>query len=554
VSRTVTYSTSGGGGGSGTNLMIEGAHVTQAIQNFAGTVPLVAGREALLRVFVKASAANTLQPTVRVRLYTGTTNFRTFTINAPSTAVPTTISEGTLSSSWNATLSTSDMRVGLRILVDVDPTSAISESNENDNAWPSSGTQALDVRTVAPFDVVFVPVRQSVNGLTGNVTTSNLESNFVSMTRRIFPLAQINASVRSTYTTNAAVLQSSDGNGAWLTILSEMNSLRVADGSSANYYGVVNTSYSSGIAGYAYVPGKAGVGWDKSGSVARVTAHELGHNFSRRHVAACGSGNTDANYPHASGYIGNFGWNSTTNSIVSNTTTDIMGYCSTQWISDYTWSAVMNYRGTGSMMAGFVSGPQTTLMVWGRIKNGVVTLEPAFRLTTSPVVATRPGNYRLELRDEAGRVLTGFTFDPDDVDHDGSAQAFAFAVPMDGTIESRLASVAIVGGSNGTTEQVARIALAAMGGDPANAPIVIKADDGRTDVTDPSATVTSSGSEKRITWDDTNWPIAMVRDAQTGQVLSYLRSSGNAFVTNRSSVRVVFSNGVQSVTRSLNVP
>jgi hypothetical protein len=125
---------------------------------------------------------------------------------------------------------------------------------------------------------------------------------------------------------------------------------------------------------------------------------------------------------------------------------------------------------------------------------------------------------------------------------------------MDGTIESRLASVAIVGGSNGTTEQVARIALAAMGGDPANAPIVIKADDGRTDVTDPSATVTSSGSEKRITWDDTNWPIAMVRDAQTGQVLSYLRSSGNAFVTNRSSVRVVFSNGVQSVTRSLNVP
>jgi hypothetical protein len=206
------------------------------------------------------------------------------------------------------------------------------------------------------------------------------------------------------------------------------------------------------------------------------------------------------------------------------------------------------------MMAGFMSGPQTTLMVWGRIKNGVVTLEPAFRLTTAPVVAERTGNYRVELRDEAGRVLTGFTFDPDDVDHDGTAQAFAFAIPMNATTDSRLASVAIVGGVNGTTEQIAPIALASMGGDPANAPIVIKADDGRTDVTDPSATITSSGSTKRISWDDTSWPIAMVRDAQTGQVLSYLRSSGNSFITNRSSVRVVFSNGVKSVTRTLNVP
>lgn len=551
ASRSVSYTVSGGGGGgggSGPNLVLEGAHVTQAIQNFAGTVPLVAGREALLRVFVTTPSTNSLQPTVRVRLYDGASLFRTFTINAPTASVPTSVVEGTLNNSWNATLTASDMRVNLRIRVDVDPTNLISEPDETDNIWPRTGTASLDVRTVAPFNLVFVPVRQSVNNLTGNITTSNMEGTFLSMTRRMFPLNQINASVRATYTTNAPVLQSGDGNGAWLTILSEMNSLRVADGSAANYYGIVNTSYGSGIAGYAYVPGRAGVGWDKSGSANRVTAHELGHNFGRRHVAACGSGNTDANYPYSGGVIGNVGFNQGTGALVAATATDIMGYCSTQWISDYTWLNVMNYRGPAPAVAGLMTGPQPVLMVWGRVLNGVVTLEPAVRMVTRPVVADRPGRYRLELRDKLGRTMTGFTFTPDDIDHNGEAQAFAFAVPLDATTEARLVSVAVVGGANGTVEQTASPAMAAMmaGGEPTP---VITSDDGSSQVTDPSATLVRSGSANRVTWDNAAWPAAMVRDAATGQVLAYLRKSGDEFVPRAGSVRITFTNGIRSATR-----
>ncbi len=548
ASRTVTYS--GSGGGSGLNLIVDGAYVTQAIQNFAGTVPLVAGREALLRVFVRASESNGTQPAVRVRLYEGANEFRTFTINAPGASVPTTLAEGTLGSSWNATLTASDLRPGLQIVVDVDPNNTLAEPDETDNVWPRTGTAALTVRNVAPFNVVLVPVHQSANGLTGNVTEGNKET-FLQMTRRIMPLGEVNASVRATYTTNAAALQSGDENGAWLTVLSEMNALRVADGSSAHYYGVVPTSYSSGIAGYAYVPGRAGVGWDKPGTAGRVAAHEWGHNFSRPHVAACGSGNPDPSYPHPGGVIGHFGWNSGTNAIVSNTLTDIMGYCSTQWISDYTWTSVMNYRGPAPMMAGMMAGEQPVLMVWGRIRNGVVTLEPAFRLVTRPVVAPRPGAYRLELRDESGRVLTGFTFDPDVIDHDQSAQAFAFAVPLSAAAESRLASVAIVGGASGTVEQTARVALARMMGDPAAAPAMITADDGVTVVSDPAAVVRRSGGMRSVTWDEQAWPMAMVRDGATGQVMAYLRKSGDGFVAPAGGVRLVFSNGVRSVTREI---
>src|SRR3712207_7018394 len=43
---------------SGLNLAIDGAYLVQTVQNIGGTVPLVAGRDALVRVFVRATAAN----------------------------------------------------------------------------------------------------------------------------------------------------------------------------------------------------------------------------------------------------------------------------------------------------------------------------------------------------------------------------------------------------------------------------------------------------------------------------------------------------------------
>ena len=276
--RTVTYAAAP----TGPNLVLDGAYVTQAIQNFGGTVSLVAGRSALLRVFVTSPSANTLTPNVRVRLFEGANNFRTFTINAPGASVPTAVNEATLTSSWNATLTDSDMRPGLRIQVDVDPSNTVAEYDEADNVWPRSGTEALSVRAVAPFDVVLVPVNQSANGLTGNVNAGNIET-FLSMTRVLMPLGTVNASVRATYTTNVDTLQVQRLQRR-LARPAAGDELRCASPTAAraHYYGVVNTSYSSGIAGFAYVPGRAGLGWDKPGSAARVAAHELGPQLQPR--------------------------------------------------------------------------------------------------------------------------------------------------------------------------------------------------------------------------------------------------------------------------------
>ncbi|MGH7696367.1 MAG: hypothetical protein ACRENH_15385, partial [Gemmatimonadaceae bacterium] len=271
------------GAGSGPlNLTIDNVYVTQAVQTYVGDVPLVAGRDGLVRVFVKANTVNTAQPQVRVRLYNGSTLLSTLTLSAPTSSVPTSPDDATLTSAWYGTISGSLIQPNLRILADVDPGNAITEASESDNTWPGSGTAAtMFVKTVSTFSVRLVPIKQS-NDNTGNVTASNAAT-FLNDVRRMYPVNVIDADVRATYTTSAGILQANDNNGAWSTLLSEINALRAADGSSRYYYGIVKTTYSSGIAGLGYLGAPAAIGWDYLPSGSDVLAHELGHNFGRLH-------------------------------------------------------------------------------------------------------------------------------------------------------------------------------------------------------------------------------------------------------------------------------
>jgi hypothetical protein len=113
-----------------------------------------------------------------------------------------------------------------------------------------------------------------VNGLQGNVTAGNT-AQYLSDVLKMLPIGGYNTDVRAVYTTTAPVLQSSNGNGAWGTVLCEVLALKSADGSTRYYYGVVQTSYSSGVAGIGYVGGGArtALGWDRLPSGSGVMAH-----------------------------------------------------------------------------------------------------------------------------------------------------------------------------------------------------------------------------------------------------------------------------------------
>ena len=521
----------GGGGGGGFNLAIDNVYLTQATQRYDGTVSLVAGRDALLRAFVTASATNTQRPDVRVRIYDGATLLQTVTIPAPEASVRIATAEGTLASTWNTLIPAANVRTSLRVLVDVDPTSAITEADRTDNVWPRGSTpQTIAVASVPAFTVRFVPV---VNGgLTGDVTEAN-KAAFLATARRIYPLQNVIADVRAPFTTSAPALQSNDGNSGWLTTLSELNALRTADGAPAttHYYGVVKVPYTSGIAGLGYVPGRAAMGWDYMPSGDGIAAHEWGHNFARDHTPCGVSG--DPQYPYPGGVIGVWGWNSSTNALVSPSATDIMSYCSNQWISDWTWSQVLQYRqGSGSVAQADVRGEG--LLIWGRVVDGTVLLEPAFRVNARRSATPVSASHRVELLDREGQSLLDIPMMaervPDVVDHD--ERQFAIVVPWSARLERSLTRVRVRDARSqlaSATRTVSAAAVVGTSADPA------------------SSTSADSRGRTRLRWNAQAYPMVMARDAVTGDILGFLRAPGDVFSAHGRAVELVYSDGVRSL-------
>ena len=265
---TVNYTSSDGP----LNFTVDGVTLTQVVQTYAGTVPLISGRDAYIRVFARANQQNTSSVQVRVRLYNGETLLQTMMLTNGG-GVPIIPDQAALAGSWNGIVIGQYIQPGLRILAEVDPANAVVEGSETDNTFPASGApQPVTVRDVAPFRITFVPVVQRFDKtMVGNVTEANKDQ-FLIDARRMLPLRDIDAQLHAPYTTaDSLELTSNDGNQEWLRVLAEMNALRIAEGSMRNYFGVVKVSYNSGVAGYGYVPGRAAVGWDYLPSARNVT-------------------------------------------------------------------------------------------------------------------------------------------------------------------------------------------------------------------------------------------------------------------------------------------
>lgn len=65
-------------------------------------------------------------------------------------------------------------------------------------------------------------------------------------------------------------------------------------------------------------------------------AHEIGHAHDRGHAPCGGASNVDAQFPYPDGGTGVWGWNSITGERYSpDESSDVMGYCQGKWVSDY---------------------------------------------------------------------------------------------------------------------------------------------------------------------------------------------------------------------------
>lgn len=512
------------------NLRIDGLYITQSTQTYSSSVPLVAGRDAYLRVFVVANERNTVKPRLRVQFFRNGSLSATRTINAPQGQVPASVDEGALGRSWNLPIEASLIQPGLSVVAEVDGDDAIKESNEADNRFPASGRKSLQVKAVPTAAIRFVRVLQTANNLQGEVGSTD---ELMSLARRMYPLNTIRSDTRSAVLTVSGPLQPTDAN-SWGQVLSDLDGARAADpdGSSWTYFGVVKLNYGrqEGIVGQAFQGVPLALGWDDPSDASRVVAHELGHTWGRRH-APCGGPDprtVDDLYPYVDGRIGVHGMDVVRTDLKPPTSPDIMGYCfSSPWISDYTYRNVMDFRAANSVVAEMTALPQPSLLVWGRVVNGQPVLEPAFQIVARPSLPQRPGPYSVTATGVDGARLLTLSFDVASGQDDPGGGHFAFAVPLDPARASRLGSLRLEGptgeaSSSRTLQQL------------------------RTGRASDSILARREGENVSLRWNAAIYPMIMVRDPDTGQVLSFARGGEALVRTSKPDLDLEVSDGVQS--------
>jgi hypothetical protein len=202
-----------------------------------------------------------------------------------------------------------------------------------------------------------------------------------------------------------------------------------------------------------------------------------------------------------------------------------MGYCGNPWISDYTYEGVMDFRGTAAGRASS-RAPGSALLVWGRVVDGRAVLEPAFQIVSRARLPQRPGPYAVEGTAADGSRIFGLTFDAAEVaDHPRRGRLFAFAVPVDAADASRLEQLRLTGPG---------IGMAAVSRPPAALRMAPAG----------SVRMVPAAGGASLQWDAAVYPMVMVRDARSGEVVSFARG-GRATVP-ITGVELIASDGVRS--------
>ncbi|MDY7106826.1 MAG: M66 family metalloprotease [Actinomycetota bacterium] len=426
--------------GDGYDLSLERFHLNQAVPSADTTsgsaLAPISGRPGLARAFVVANEDADATPVVELQYRTAGGTEGAVTLSGPA-AAPTETDEGDLDTTFNAEMPAEALAVGTEWAVVIDPDDAIAEADETNNRYPADGWWDPEIVELADLDITLVPI--TYQGRTPDVA-GNAEE-YVSGVRSMLPVSGVNVSVRS----EPLVWNQSSWGAA---TLNEIDRLRVGDGSTDYYMGIIDTGRASGLAGIAQVRGRAGISIGEPS----VLAHELGHNLSLDH-APCGVDGDNA-YPHPQAATGVWGWDSLSGDLLPPDHKDLMSYCQPVWISDYSFGEALDYRESAgsNSRAAFSLG---AMQVSGVIEDGEVSLDAPELLPTVGAVMPESGQYAAVAKDASGAEVLRVSFDAYEIDHEGGASTFAFSVPLDEVDFASVASLSIE--ASGVT--LARIGL-----------------------------------------------------------------------------------------------
>ncbi|MCY4574161.1 MAG: hypothetical protein OXF01_15330 [Gemmatimonadetes bacterium] len=417
------------------------AYLMQAAQSREFPTPLVAGEQALLRVFPTATRPTSMGiPAVRATFFVDGREVHTTDIPNQTHPIPTQVDESSLSKSANVLVPEWVVQPGLEMVIEVDPDGEVDPSLGVKKRIPETGRLKQEVQAMPALDLTLIPFLwteapdSGIIDLVEAIEDNPEEHELLLDIRNLLPVRDLAVTAHGPVATSTNHASS---------LFRQTEAIRVLEGGRAHYKGMMSGSV-TGPRGVGYAPGWASFSIPDP----RVMAHELGHNMSLLHPPCDARADLDPNFPQADGTTGTWGYDFQGSHLVGPSTADFMSYCVPYWTGEYSFTTALRYRlrEVGKAQAAQRTAPTRSILLWGGVNpDGDLFMEPAFVVDAPPSLPRGDGDYRLEGTTSGGDLLYSLDFEmPQVVDGEG-ARAFAFAVPIQPEWTGALARITLSG-------------------------------------------------------------------------------------------------------------
>ena len=321
----------------------------------ARNAPVVTGRAAAVRVYVTPAAGFTARSVTAELLWEESPG--TVTALRETRMIVGASREGDPNSVFTFQVDAARVRSSSRWSVRLLDPAGAAPAGASPARAPRDGALAALSPSNAPgaVRVTLVPVRWTRDGSNRLPDTSTEQlQRLRSLLVALYPITAVEFTVHAPIDFGTTTFTGNVNFGSLNGVLEALRD-REMPADDVYYYGLVAPDVSraaycgrSCVTGQSYVVSNiadatirvgSGVGFTGD-DTAWTFAHELGHLFGREH-APCSTSGADTRYPYRGATLGVWGWDARDNTFFDPTmTTDFMGYCDPQWVSDYTYRAL----------------------------------------------------------------------------------------------------------------------------------------------------------------------------------------------------------------------
>ncbi|MBX3227619.1 MAG: lipoprotein [Labilithrix sp.] len=323
----------------------------------AASLPILAGRDAMVRVYVTPTSTATSEPVTAV-LEVADDDGDVVTFSDTKTLSGASV-ESDLATTFNFTVPGASLPAGAKFKVSLTSASGTPLTGAaSDARFPKNGARTdFGARTTAQkLRIVLVPIKYTFGGANFLPDTTPAQLDLQRRTfMQLYPLSDVEISMHAPFEFNQEIKSNGTGISA---LLRAMLTLRAQDGiaNDVYYYGWFTTKATfqeycaagcvtglSGLYGPDAVTGRASVGVGYTGASSAMTmAHEIGHAHGRPHAPCGGAAGPDPAFPNPEGGIGAWGYAPSSQRLVDPATAkDLMGYCQPKWISGYNYNKLL---------------------------------------------------------------------------------------------------------------------------------------------------------------------------------------------------------------------